>query len=84
MLTMARTKTISSIDNEINKLTTALDKMEKKKTMMTEQLLKLQRQKQEFEAKQVMEAFRSSGKSLNELLIFLNVWVEMALKGRLV
>ena len=70
---MARTKTISSIDNEINKLTTAIDRIEKKKTMMTEQLLKLQRQKQEFETKQVMDAFRSSGKSLNELLIFLNV-----------
>lgn len=70
---MARTKTMSSIDSEINKLTVALDRIEKKKVMMTEQLLKLQRQKQEFETKQVMDAFRSSGKSLNELLIFLNV-----------
>ena len=36
-------------------------------------LLALQKQKQEYEAKQVMDAFKKSGKSLQELLTFLDV-----------
>ena len=40
---------------------------------ISDNLLKLQKQKQEYEAKQIMEAYQKSGKSLQELMTFLNV-----------
>ena len=36
-------------------------------------MLKLQKQKQEHEARQIMEAYKKSGKSLQELMTFLDV-----------
>lgn len=70
---MARTKSTSSIDTEILKINDELSKLQKKQEVLTDRLLELQKQKQEQEAKQVMEAFRKSGKSLQELMIFLDV-----------
>lgn len=40
---------------------------------LASKLLDLQKLKQDYEAKQVMEAFRKSGKSLKELMTFLEV-----------
>lgn len=70
---MARTKSTSSIDTEILKINDELAKLQKKQDALTDRLLELQKQKQEMEAKQVMEAFRKSGKSLQELMIFLDL-----------
>ncbi len=70
---MARTKSTSSIDAEMLKINDELAKLQKKQDALTDRLLELQKQKQEMEAKQVMEAFRKSGKSLQELMIFLDV-----------
>ncbi|MDD4717911.1 MAG: hypothetical protein PHN99_07345 [Eubacteriales bacterium] len=70
---MARTKSISSIETEITKITGELTKLQKKHDVLSDRLLKLQKQKQEHEFKQVMAAFSKSGKSLQELMIFLSV-----------
>lgn len=70
---MARTKSTSSIDAEIQKINSDLSKLQKKQEALTDRLLELQKQKQEQEVKQVMEAFHESGKSLQELMTFLNV-----------
>lgn len=70
---MARTKSISSIETEITKITGELTKLQKKHDVLSDRLLKLQKQKQEHEFKQVMATFSKSGKSLQELMIFLSV-----------
>lgn len=66
---MARTRSISSIDSEIQKIEAELIKVRNKQENLESTLLELQ--KQEIESKQVMDAFRKSGKSMRELMIFL-------------
>ncbi|MBR3244692.1 MAG: DUF4315 family protein [Parasporobacterium sp.] len=70
---MARTKSISSIETEIARLEAELDKAQKRVEIISAKLLKAQKQKQEYEARQILEAYRKSGKSLQELMTFLNV-----------
>lgn len=70
---MARTRSIFSIEAEITKVDAELKKAQEKVDALTEQLLGLQQLKQDYEAKQVMEAFHKSGKSLQELLTFLDI-----------
>ena len=70
---MARSKSISTIDNEISKITDAIIKLRRKEELLTEKLQSLQNQKKDYEVKQVMDAFQKSGKSLQELLTFLQV-----------
>lgn len=70
---MARTKSISSIETEIARLEAELDKAQKRAEIISAKLLKAQKQKQEYEARQILEAYRKSGKSLQELMTFLNV-----------
>lgn len=70
---MARTRSISSIDTEISKVEKELAKAQERVDALSAKLLKLQKTKQEYEVKQVMDAFRKSGKTLQELLTFLDV-----------
>ena len=70
---MARMKSISSIETEIATLEANLEKAQKKVESISEKLLKAQKQKQEYEARQIIEAYRKSGKSLQELMTFLDV-----------
>lgn len=70
---MARTRSISSIEAEITKVDAELKKAQEKVDALTERLLGLRQLKQDYEAKQVMEAFHKSGKSLQELLTFLDI-----------
>ena len=70
---MARIRSMNSIETEINKLNSELAKLQEKEDWLTARLLELQKKKQEYESKQVMEAFRKSGKSLQELMTFLAV-----------
>ena len=70
---MARSKSISTIDNEISKITDEIIKLRRKEELLTEKLQSLQKQKKDYEVKQVMYAFQKSGKSLQELLTFLQV-----------
>lgn len=71
-MTMARTKSITSIDSEISKITSELTKLQEKQDTLSDRLLKLQKQKKDNEAKQVMEAFQKSGRTLQELMTFLD------------
>lgn len=68
---MARTKTIISIDQEIEKTKEDLAKIQMKYDMLGEKLLELHQQKYEYETKQIMEAYLKSGKSYRELMTFL-------------
>lgn len=70
---MARTRSISSIETEIAKLEAELNKAQEKVEAISAKLLTLQKQKQEYEAKQILEAYKKSGKSLQELMTFLDV-----------
>ena len=73
MKTMARTRSISSIETEISKVTFELQKAQEKVDELSQKLLELQEMKQSIEAKQIMDAFRKSGKSMQELMTFLDV-----------
>ena len=73
MKTMARTRSISSIEAEILKITAELQKAQEKVDELSQKLLELQEMKQSIEAKQIMDAFRKSGKSMQELMTFLDV-----------
>ena len=70
---MARTRSISSIETEITKVSAELQKAQEKVDDLTQRLLELQEQKQSIETKQTMDAFRKSGKSMQELMTFLDV-----------
>ena len=50
-----------------------LNKAQEKVDAISAKLLKLQKQKQEYEVKQIMEAYKKSGKTMRELMAFLDV-----------
>lgn len=68
---MARVRSISSIDADIQKIEDELQKVKAKKETLETKPLELQKIKQEIEVKQVMTAFKKSGKTMRELMIFL-------------
>lgn len=80
---MARTRSISSIDSEIQKIEAELIKVRNKQENLESTLLELQKQKQEIESKQVMDAFRKSGKSMRELMIFLEGLIAVPREGHI-
>ena len=70
---MARTRSISSIEAEIEKTELELRKAQEKVDTIASKLLELQKQKQEYEMNLIMKAYRKSGKSLQEVMNFLDV-----------
>ena len=70
---MARTRSISSIEAEIAKTESELAKAQEKVDTVSARLLKLQKQKQEQEAKLIMDAYKKSVKSFQELMTFLDI-----------
>lgn len=68
---MARQKTITSIDTAILKTEEELTKVQAKYDKLAMELQKLQKQRRDQEAKMILDAYESSGKSLNEIMIFL-------------
>lgn len=70
---MARTRTVTSIENEIAQVEEELAKAQEKCDLLSERLIELQKMKEEQETKKIMDAFRKSGKSMDELMTFLNV-----------
>ena len=70
---MARMKSISAIETEIAKLNASLAALQKRQDRLTKRLLEMQKQKREYEARQIMDAFQKSSKSLQELMKFLEV-----------
>lgn len=69
---MARMKTISSIDAEIASAQEELQKIQARYDKVAAKLEKLQEQKRSYEAKQIIDAYMKSGKSLDEVLTFFN------------
>ena len=70
---MARTKSISAIEAELKKTEDDLKKAQEKVDILSDRVLKLQQQKQEYESRQIIDAYKKSGKTLDELLTFLDV-----------
>ena len=70
---MARTKSISTIETELRKAEADLKKAQEKVDTLSARVLELQQQKQEYETRQIIDAYKRSGKTLDELLTFLNV-----------
>ena len=70
---MARTKSISTIETELRKAEADLKKAQEKVDTLSERVLELQQQKQEYETRQIIDAYKRSGKTLDELLTFFNV-----------
>ncbi len=70
---MARTKSISAIETELKKAEDDLKKAQEKVDILSDRVLKLQQQKREYESRQIIDAYKKSGKTLDELLTFLDV-----------
>lgn len=70
---MARMKTISSIETELYKAETDLAKAQERVDKLAAKVLSLQKKKQEYEARQIMYAYKNSGKTFDELMTFLSV-----------
>lgn len=68
---MARQKTIASIDTAIIKTEEELAKVQAKYDKLAMELQRLQKQRRDQEAKMILDAYKNSGKSLNEIMIFL-------------
>lgn len=68
---MARTRSIASIESEIQKTEAELSALSKKYDETAERLKDLQKQKQDYENRQIIESYRKSNKSLDEVMIFL-------------
>ena len=68
---MARTRSIASIESEIQKTEAELSALSTKYDETAERLKDLQKQKQDYENRQIIEAYRKSNKSLDEVMIFL-------------
>ena len=70
---MARVRSISSIESEIKTVEAELTKAQQKCDALWAKRLELQKLKHEYEVKQILEAFHKSGKSMQELMTFLDV-----------
>ncbi len=70
---MARSRSISSINTELEKFEAELTRAQQRVDSISEKILTLQKQKQEYETRQIMEAYRKSRKSFQELMTFLDV-----------
>ena len=64
---------MGKIARQKTKVTAELQKAQEKVDELSQKLLELQEMKQSIEAKQIMDAFRKSGKSMQELMTFLDV-----------
>lgn len=73
MISMARMKSISTIETELKKAEADLKKAQEKVDFLSDRVLELQKQKQEYETRQIIDAYKKSSKSLEELLTFLDV-----------
>jgi predicted nucleic acid-binding Zn-ribbon protein len=72
MKTMARTKSLASLDAQITKAQEDLVKAKAKYDTVADTLEKLQSEKKELQARQIMKAFIKSGKSFRQIMNFLD------------
>lgn len=69
---MARTKSLASLDAQITKAQEDLVKAKAKYDTVADTLEKLQNEKKELQARQIMKAFIKSGKSFRQIMNFLD------------
>ena len=68
---MARKKSTESIDSEIWKIKSDIARLQDRYDKLAEKLKVLQEQQSQQEAATIMDAYRRSGKSLDEIMSFL-------------
>ena len=68
---MARKKSTESIDSEISKIKSDMARLQDRYDKLAEKLKVLQEQKWQQEAATIMDAYGRSGKSLDEIMTFL-------------
>ena len=68
---MARMKSITSIDAGISKVEKELAQTKARYDRLTGVLEKLQNERRDYESRTIMDAFIKSGKSLDEVMTFL-------------
>lgn len=69
---MARKKSTESIDAEISKVKSDMSRLQDRYDKLAEKLKDLQEHKRRIEADAIMDAYLKSGKSLDEIMTFLN------------
>lgn len=68
---MARKKSIEAIDNEIRRTKAELTRIEERYNKKVEKLKELQNTRKQYEADAIMDAFKKSSKSYEEIMTFL-------------
>ena len=68
---MARKKSTEAIDAEITKVKADMSKLQDRYNQLADKLRNLQEQKRKIEADAIMDAYLKSGKSFDEIMIFL-------------
>ena len=69
---MARKKSTEAIEAEIKKVQSDMSKLQGRYDELADKLKDLQDQKRRIEADVIMDAYLKSGKSLDEIMTFLN------------
>ena len=69
---MARKKSTEAIDSEIAKIKSDMSKLQDRYDKLAEKLKALQEEKRQHEADAIIDAYFKSGKSLDEVMTFLN------------
>lgn len=69
---MARKKSTETIDAGINKVKSDMSRLQDRYDKLADKLKDLQGQKRQIEADTIMDAYLKSGKSLEEVMTFLN------------
>ncbi len=69
---MARKKSIDTIESEITKVRSEMTRLQDRYEKLGEQLKALQEEKRRHEADAIMDAYLKSGKSLYDVMTFLN------------
>ena len=69
---MARKKSADTLDAEIAKVKSDMSKLQDRYDKLAEKLKDLQEQRRRIEADAIMDAYLKSGKTLDEIMTFLN------------
>lgn len=70
---MPRTKSMKSLEKKISKVSIELEKSKNRYNQLCRELLELQKEREDLEAKSIYAAFKKSRKSLRELMTFLSI-----------
>ena len=69
---MPKRKLMSTIDRQIEVTKRKMDNAQKRYDKLANELIELNRERAHLQAETILDAMRKSGKSMDEILIFLN------------